>query len=393
MVSALKVVDVNEFYAELGGGVRTYVHQKLSAAAALGVEMVVVAPGPRDGEEERLGGRILWVGGPPMPFDPRYTVLWRERRVHALLNRERPDVVEGSSPWTGGWFAARWKGRSAAKVLVFHSDPVAALAHTAFDRWLAPERIDRLFGGYWRYVRALSRRFDVTVVAGQWLADRLARQGVHRPVAVPFGVERADVREARPDPAVRRALLARCGLGEEAALLVGAGRLNPEKRWGTVMRAAARVARERPAGLVLFGAGPSRLRLERLAAELGHIHLPGRVSHEELAGALAAADAYLHGCPAETFGLAVAEALCAGLPVVVPDRGGAAELVDARSGETYRTGDAADCAAATLRVLGRDREALRAATRKAAEAIPEPSDHFEGLFDLYKDMAAGVRGA
>jgi alpha-1,6-mannosyltransferase len=383
----MKVVDVNEFYAELGGGVRTYVNQKLRAGAERGVEVVVVAPGPEDAEEERLGGRIVWVKGPPMPFDPRYYVLWRERRVHAVLEREQPDVVEGSSPWSGGWFAARWRGR-APRALIFHSDPVAAVAHTYLDRWLAPGRIDRLFWGYWRYLRALSRRYDATVVAGEWLAARLEAFGIHRPIAVPFGVDGPDARAARPAPELRRTLLAACGLGEEATLLIGAGRLNAEKRWATVMRAAARVGRERPVGLVIFGEGPQRPGLERLAARLGHVHLPGRVEHGELAAAFAAADAYVCGSTAETFGLAVAEAVRVGLPAVVPDRGGASELVDATAGERYAGGDVASLAAALHRLLGRDRQSLRAASREASERLLNSADHFDALFALYNDMTS-----
>ncbi|MBW2404536.1 MAG: glycosyltransferase, partial [Deltaproteobacteria bacterium] len=168
----MKIVDVAEFYAELGGGVRTYINQKLEAGARAGHEVVVIAPGPEDGEEERLGGRICWVKGPPMPFDPRYYVLWRERAVHRILDREAPDVVEGSSPWSGGWFVARWPGR-AVKTFIFHQDPVAVYPQTFLGHRLGIDRVDRMFGWYWAYLRSLSAHFDATVVSGEWLADKL----------------------------------------------------------------------------------------------------------------------------------------------------------------------------------------------------------------------------
>ena len=41
----MKVADVSEFYSEQGGGVRTYVLQKLAASARLGHETVIIAPG------------------------------------------------------------------------------------------------------------------------------------------------------------------------------------------------------------------------------------------------------------------------------------------------------------------------------------------------------------
>ena len=67
----MKVLDVNEFFADRGGGVRTYVHQKLAAGRARGVEVVVVAPGSEDRVEARLGGKVIWVKSPPLPLDPR----------------------------------------------------------------------------------------------------------------------------------------------------------------------------------------------------------------------------------------------------------------------------------------------------------------------------------
>jgi alpha-1,6-mannosyltransferase len=42
----MKIVDVCAFYAPKGGGVRTYIDRKLKAGAALGHEVVVIAPAP-----------------------------------------------------------------------------------------------------------------------------------------------------------------------------------------------------------------------------------------------------------------------------------------------------------------------------------------------------------
>ncbi|MEO1339430.1 MAG: glycosyltransferase, partial [Myxococcota bacterium] len=99
----MKVVDVAEFYAEKGGGVKTYLDQKLRAGSAAGHEVVVLAPGPEDAEEERHGGRVVWIKSPKVPGDPRYHLFIDRRAVHAALDRERPNVVEGSSVYGGGW--------------------------------------------------------------------------------------------------------------------------------------------------------------------------------------------------------------------------------------------------------------------------------------------------
>lgn len=390
MKAAMKIVDVAEFYAEQGGGVRTYVNQKLAAGAREGHEVVVIAPGPEDAEEERLGGRVIWVKGPPLPPDPRYYILYREGAVHELLDRERPDVVEGSSPWSGGWFAARWRG-DAAKTFIFHQDPVAVYPQTFLGSALGADRVDRLFGWYWAYLRTLSRRFDATVVSGHWLAAKLDRFGLQRPVAVPFGIEKTMFSPTQRDPAVREELLAACGLAgvEGAKLLVNISRFHPEKRLGTLFDGFARARREQPIGLVVFGDGPLRPWVERRADRTPGVHLAGFVKKRGyLAAALASADAMVHGSAAETYGLVVAEAVCSGLPLIVPDVGGAADLAAPDYAETYPPGDAKACAAAILRLLARDPAALAVGcARAASDKVGTMDDHFRGLFELYQRLA------
>lgn len=407
----MKLVDVSEFYAERGGGVRTYTHAKLAAGARLGIEVVIVAPGDADREERREGGRVIWVKSPRLALDPRYHVLLRERAVHAILDAESPDVVEGSSTWTGGAFVARWRG-DAVKSLVFHQDPVAVYPHSLLDRAIAPARLDRLAWPWWAYLRRLAGAFDLTVVAGEWLAERLRERRVANAVAVPFGITKHDAkareghagrdsRRTEETSRVRHELLARAGAPADAALLVAISRHHPEKRLGTVLRGVWRAnerlrARGRPGvALALFGDGPLRPLVERAARRHGPAFVAGfTTDRDRLRAALASADAFVHGSAAETYGLVVAEALEAGLPLVVPSRGGAADLADPSWSETYPPGDAVACADAIERLLGRDRDALRHAARHAANTrVRDLDDHFAELFARYASVASVSRSS
>lgn len=117
---------------------------------------------------------------------------------------------------------------------------------------------------------------------------------------------------------------------------------------------------------------------------------------EELARVLASADALVHACPFETFGLSIAEAMSCGLPCVVPDEGGAAEMHDPASGEQYRAEDVDACAAAVMRLLGRiegSGDALREAAARAAGKLPNVREQFEHQVALYTDLLARKRAA
>lgn len=380
----MKIVDVAEFYAEQGGGVRTYVNHKLKAAAAAGHEAVVIAPGPTDGEESRYGGRIIWIKSRPMPFDSRYYLLLNEKAVHSALDQERPDVIEGSSPWTGGWMAARYR-TDALKSFIFHQDPVAVYPHTFLGRLFGYDRIDRLFKFYFRYLSKLSGYYDMTVTSGGWLADRLTQHGIQGATAVPFGVHKSRFGSADFDSRVRSELLAACGAPADARLLVTVSRHHPEKRLGTVLDGFAKAKQQQPLALVMFGDGPTRALVERKARAVGNVHVAGFSADPKLlAKALASADALVHGSAAETFGIVIAEALCAGLPIVVPNRGGAFELSDPSYAEAYEPGDANACADAIGRLLARNPLPTRAAARAAGRSkVLDKDQHFQALFAAY----------
>ncbi len=382
----MRVVDVSESYSSHGGGVRTYVHAKLAAARRLGHELVVIAPGVRDEEEHVAGGVIRWVAAPRSPFDARYGLFVDPAPVHRVIAELEPDLVEGSSPWRGGAIAGKWSGR-AKKAFVFHTDPVAVWGHTFLGATLGFDRVDRLARPAWSALRKLAARFDATVVSGPWLADRLAQHGIERSVVVPFGIDKARFRGVARDEDTRSALLAACEAPPDAHLLVAVGRLDPEKRIGTLLDAFSRARSRRPLALAIFGRGTMARLWARRARSIPGVHMAGWVARpDEMARALASADALVHGSAAETYGMAVAEAISAGVPVVVPDRGGAAALWGPAHGERYRAGDADACAQAIERLLRRDPAALRSGCEHAARSIASIDEHFDRLFDLYAHM-------
>ncbi len=354
---------------------RSHLTLRGRALSDLGVEQVVVAPGPR--EEEAGGGagsRLIRLRGPALPYDPTYHLLVRLDRLRQVVKRERPDVLEIHSPYLAALAALSIpRAYFGIRTFVWHSDFI----DTHLGPWLSgrfPGGLVRaLRAAMWALVRSMAARCEATFVAGLGQAAKLRAHGVPRVVHHPFGVDRATFSPAARDEALRSELLEGSPTGSK--LLVGVGRFAVEKQWNVVMEAFARVRARRPAVLVLFGDGPERAALELLARDIAGIRFAGfSQDRAHLAAALASADLLVHGCPFETFGLAVAEALACGTPVVVPDQGGAQESLELAGesvGERYRTGSAAACAAAIERMLERDEASLRQAGVIASQRIPE----------------------
>jgi glycosyltransferase involved in cell wall biosynthesis len=113
--------------------------------------------------------------------------------------------------------------------------------------------------------------------------------------------------------------------------LLWIGNLTPPKRLDTILRATVKVVRTHSdCHLVVAGDGKLRSSLEILAEDLGietHVHFQGAVPHPQILQMLRSADLLVHCSEHEGLGLAIMEAMGAGLPVVASRVGGVPDLV------------------------------------------------------------------
>jgi len=383
----MKIVDIAEFYSDQGGGVKTYINQKMEAARAAGHTLTVLAPGSKTYCEERDGGQIWWIKSWQIPVDKRYYLFTSAADAHKVLDDIQPDVVEASSTWRGAWIAASWPG-NALKALVLHQEPVSVYPHSLLDNVLSAPTIDRLFFWFWAYLRRVEQQFDISVVSGAWLANRFAHFGMRRPKDIPFGIKKQDFSPDKRDDSLRARILKDMGLDPEAAkLIVNVSRHHPEKRLKTVFRGICQANEKRPFGLIQIGDGPFTKGVQKAAENMPHIRLEGFVKDRAtLSRLLASSDAMMHGGAAETYGIVLAEGLCSGLPLITPSAGGAFDMSGQAYSETYKTGDAADAARALLALFDRDEGDLRQNAQAAAQQkILTHEQHFERLFDYYEE--------
>lgn len=373
----MKVVDVTEFYSERGGGVRSYLESKEHILCQLGHASSMLVPGPRSRSTEH----VQRLGGPRMPYDPTYHLLWRPDKIREAIAASRPDVLEIHSPYVAALGALVCdRAMFGVRTFVWHSDFIDTYERVLFKPSLRP--LSRAVSvPLWSWVRRIARSCATTFSGSAWQTRKLARHGVDAE-HLPFGVDK-DV--FRPRERARR--------DDDRTTLVASGRLAVEKRFDVVIDAFARFERTHPsARLVIFGDGPERARLEKRASK--NVYFAGfERDRERLAAAIADADAFVHGCPHETFGIAVAEAIACGTPIVVPDEGGAAELARPTFAETYASGDDVACATAIERILARDESGVRDAAARAASDIVSTREHFERLLARYDELLARAHEA
>ncbi|TXS35390.1 glycosyltransferase [Streptomyces sp. t39] len=160
---------------------------------------------------------------------------------------------------------------------------------------------------------ATERLGAATVAVSPTVAARLRAWGVpgRRVHVVPNGI---DAGRFAFDTTARGAVRERLGLPDGVFVVGGVGRLVPGKRFDVLVEAVAALP---DAVLLLAGDGPEREALRALAVRLGaagRVRLLGERS--DVPALLSAMDAFVSASREEAFGLAVVEALAAGLPVL-----------------------------------------------------------------------------
>lgn len=291
----------------------------------------------------------------------------------------------------------------AADILLCHGYKANLLGRAAARRAGVPAvAVSRGWTGQDLKVRAyeaLDRRhlrfMDHVVCVSDGQAVKVRCHGVpEHKLTVIRNSARTDVFTA-PDPAFRERLRATFPTDAGVSrVVIAAGRLSPEKGFDVLVEAAERMlAADRFAGIVLFGDGDERAKLERRVAALGigdRFRMPGFT--RDLDRLLPWADVLV--LPSFTEGLpnVVLEASAAGVPVVATAVGGTPEVVvDGETGYLVLPGDAVALADRLSTIL-RD-EPTRARMGRAGRERVRESFSFEAQATAYVRLFESLRPA
>jgi len=218
-----------------------------------------------------------------------------------------------------------------------------------------------------------------------------------RVVEVPPGVDAGAITPLKA--AERRAARARLGLPAHGPLVVSVSRLVPRKGMDVLIEAVNRLASSYPdLVLAIGGDGRELARLQRLAAASPqNVRVLGRVSDEDRAALLGAADVFVMACRSrwlgleqEGFGLVFLEAAAAAVPQVAGDSGGASEAVlDGVTGLVVGAPGDPGAVAEALRSLLADPTRRRRMGRAARARVREFFDN-DVLASRLAEALAGV---
>lgn len=401
------LIVCRSFPAHRAGGMEFHAQDVLDGLMARGHRVhVLTTPLPRRGGLKALepNGTLSFVShGEPSRYTARSFALLA-RDAARICARERIDVVHAQG--FAGIPLGLWGSGLPPVVTTVHG---TLWSETPLDRRIRHARsLGETLRAAWRF----RHRLAFEPVWRAWLActpnvvvdSRFTMRELHRTNPrlrariVPLGVD-AERLAGAARAAVRSPLLGR--VPEDCMVLLGFGRLEAIKGFDLLPGISAALTRDGAKNVVVIaGEGPEQARLRRLAHRTAgaHVLFLGRVADDDLPGLLASADVVLNpdrGWPA--FGLANAEALCAGAPVIATPHGAHPEVVSGEEdGMLFEVRDPQRWARAARMLGERDRAnpARRIERSRSACARFSREEMVSGLEQAYRAVLAdGGRGS
>lgn len=323
----------NEYPPSRHGGLGSLVQTLARGLAARGHEVRVVGCG--GGPAEERDGPVA-VTRLPRTRLPGLGWLLNRWRVRSWLARAAGalDVVE--VPDFEGWLPWRVPGVTAVVRL-----------HQSYTALAAADGARPPAGVRWLERRTLASHRAWIAVSRE--ASRVAQ--------ATFGLRPA-LEAVVPSPLPPPAAVAAPALPWEGPFVLFAGSLSERKGVLDLAEAAARFLAARPEAALVYAGGeaPGSPVREAIRARLGPLaaraFFTGPLPREQARALMARATVFAFPSRLESFGLAVAEAMGEGCPVVVPDAPPFDELVDhGRTGLRFAPRDPAALAAAVSRLL------------------------------------------
>ena len=305
----MRVAIVTESFLPHVNGVTNSVLRVLEHLQEEGHEALIIAPESAGGVKEYRGFKVKNVPAIPvqsvlpvgMPFG------LPTKRLEHLIDGFAPDVMHLASPLVLGGYAARiGKKLSIPTVSIYQTDIAGFAKH--YGLTAAHSSLRKLVA---KIHGATSRTLAPSTSALKEL-NELGVEDVY--------LWRRGVNSILFHPSSRSESL-RNQWGGDKKLVVGyVGRLANEKRVNDLKV----LDRDPRIQLVLVGTGPAEAKLK---IELPNAIFTGFKSGNDLAMHYASFDLFVHPGPNETFCQAVQEALASGVPCIVPQTGGPADLV------------------------------------------------------------------
>lgn len=275
-----------------------------------------------------------------------------------------------------------------------HNIPVVTTEHNQPDVFTDPLKVpglmkkpvNFLLASYFR--NRQSKSDFVTMPTEKAIKDLILDRGKGFPVPVAAVSNGVDLTNFKPG-VVSDGFYEKYGIQKDRKIVLYVGRVDPEKKVGTVIDAFEMMHREEiPSTMLLIvGDGVDKIRLLRRVEKAGltqAVKFVGKVLPPELYDFYRIGDMFVTASEIETQGRALIEAAACGLPLVAVDKGAVSEVCrNDENGYLCQPGNVAEISEAMVKIMSDDK--LRKKFSKNSIEIADEHD-FEKTLDKFLNI-------
>ena len=241
--------------------------------------------------------------------------------LNEALKNFHPEIVHAHHPFLIGGTALRVAYQFNAPLVYTNHTQFEYNTHYVSDSQTLKRFAIQLSAGY-------ADLADQVFVPSEGIRRMLLEQGVESPIAVvPSGIDIEQFTNADP-----KHIRKKMGISEGAFVAGFAGRLAPEKNLEFLSRAVCLFLQKKAdACFLVVGKGPSEEAVRSIFRDHGlekRLFFTGVLENKGLAEAYKAMDVFAFASKSETQGIAVIEAMAAGVPVAALDACGVQDVVE-----------------------------------------------------------------
>ena len=335
VVEPLRVLIANDTYPPQLNGAAVATQRLAQGLALRGHKVAVVAPNMafRDGEEvEPTGaaGQYITVyrikSIPTRPLHPQFRITSWARinsKLERIFNEFQPDIIHVQNHFVLGQGCLK-QGRK-------RRIPVVGTNHFMPENLheYIPKPLRRTISAVmWAHWLRTYNRLDCVVSPSYACQELLRSVGLTAPSRViSNGINLSTYGPVSHDPSIYD----RYGIRRGVPTFLCVGRLEKDKKVGLVIRAAALAGETQDFQTIFVGKGRDEVEFQALTRSLGladSVIFTGFVPDADIPSLYNAADVYIGAGAAELQGIAVMEAMAAGLPILAANSVALPELVE-----------------------------------------------------------------
>ncbi|MBQ1373584.1 glycosyltransferase [Candidatus Saccharibacteria bacterium] len=412
----MKIVIATAVYYPMINGVAVFSHNLAVGLARRGHEVMVICPSQTGRNYTRtIDGvktvhlrsvdakvypdqihavpekkKLLGIKMPHLIYKHGFRVsVFPQREVKKAMEEFRPDVVhvQVSDPigLSVVWYARKY------------NIPVVTTEHNQPDVLTDPLKVPNVMKRPVNYLLASyfrnrqSKSDFVTMPTEKAIKDLIWSRGEEFPVPVAAVSNGVDLADFKPGKATA-SIYSKYNIPKDRPIVLYVGRVDPEKKLGTVMDAFNEARKSIPTAMLLVvGDGVDKVRLMNKAEKMGlkgNVRFVGKVLPPDLYELYRVGDVFTTASEIETQGIVLIEAAACGLPLIAVDKGAVSEVCrNDINGHLCEPGNVAEISEAMVKILSD----VKIRKKFAANSIKIASEHdFEKTLDRFINIYKNV---